>query len=178
MVPFEAPPTFFGDAMSDPDFDKTLATLMAEFSKSGIAELLIRQGDFEVYLSNVAGQGRKLHRTALRPPDPMAVAAELKTVTAVQAEFATAANPADLPTDARIVVAPNLGTFYRAPKPGAANYVEVGEIITAGDELCLIEVMKLFTAVRADSPGRLHAVLAEDGSMVEAGQPLFAVVDA
>lgn len=169
---------FFGETMPDPDFDKTLATLMAEFSKSGIAELSIRQGDFEVYLSNVAGQGRKPRRTALRPPDLMAVAAKLKAVTAVQAESAAAANPADLPTDARIVVAPNLGTFYRAPKPGATNYAEVGDIITVGDELCLIEVMKLFTAVRADTPGRLHAVLAEDGSMVEAGQPLFAVVDA
>lgn len=83
---------------------------------------------------------------------------------------------ADLPAGAQIVTAPNLGTFYRAPKPGSAPYVEIGDAVTAGDELCLIEVMKLFTAVRADAAGRLHGVLAEDGSMVEAGQPLFALV--
>ena len=168
----------FGDTMSDPDFDKTIATLMAEFAKSGIAELSVRRGDFEVYLSNVAGQGRKPHQTASRRPVPVAVAARPEAVSAPQAESAAAANPAEFPADARIVVAPNLGTFYRAPKPGAANYVEVGDMIADGNELCLIEVMKLFTAVRADTPGRLHAVLAEDGSMVEAGQPLFAVVDA
>lgn len=74
-----------------------------------------------------------------------------------------------------VVSAPNLGTFYRAPKPGAANYVEIGSRVKAGDELCLIEVMKLFTAVRADVDGVIHSVLVEDGGMVEGGQPLFAL---
>ena len=74
-----------------------------------------------------------------------------------------------------IITAPNLGTFYRAPKPGAAPYVEVGSSFAIGDELCLIEVMKLFTSVRAEQAGRLLAILAEDGAMVEAGQPLFAM---
>jgi acetyl-CoA carboxylase biotin carboxyl carrier protein len=164
--------------MSDPDFDKTVATLIAEFSRSGIAELSIRQGDFEVYLSNVVGQGRRPNRTALRQSSPVAFAERPVAVNALQAESAASANSAELPANARIVVAPNLGTFYRAPKPGAANYVEVGNLIADGDELCLIEVMKLFTAVRADASGRLHAVLADDGSMVEAGKPLFVVVDA
>lgn len=164
--------------MSDPDFDKTIATLMAEFAKSGIAELSVRRGDLEVYLSNVAGQGRKPQRATSGRPVPEAVAAKQEAIGAPQQETAAASHPADLPAGARIVTAPNLGTFYRAPKPGAANYVEVGDMIADGDELCLIEVMKLFTAVRADARGRLHAVLAEDGSMVEAGQPLFALVDA
>jgi acetyl-CoA carboxylase biotin carboxyl carrier protein len=83
-----------------------------------------------------------------------------------------------LPADAFIVTAPNLGTFYRAPKPGAEDYVKVGSQVQAGDEVCLIEVMKLFTAVRSNVSGRIHSVLAEDGSMVEAGQPLFAVMRA
>lgn len=81
-----------------------------------------------------------------------------------------------MPQGAIIVSAPNLGTFYRAPKPGAANYVEVGSKVNAGDELCLIEVMKLFTAVRAEAAGTVHSVLVEDGAMVEGGQPLFALV--
>ncbi|MFD2578913.1 acetyl-CoA carboxylase biotin carboxyl carrier protein [Novosphingobium colocasiae] len=71
---------------------------------------------------------------------------------------------------------PNLGTFYRAPKPGAANYVEVGSKVKAGDELCLIEVMKLFTALTAETSGTIHSVLVDDGEMVEGGQPLFALV--
>jgi acetyl-CoA carboxylase biotin carboxyl carrier protein len=75
-----------------------------------------------------------------------------------------------------VVSAPNLGTFYRAPKPGAAPYVELGSTIAAGDDLCLIEVMKLFTVVMAHISGRVVGIMVDDGVMVEAGQPLFALV--
>ena len=54
----------------------------------------------------------------------------------------------------------------------------MGSAVAEGDEICLIEVMKLFTAVRATKSGKVHSVIAEDGSMVEAGQPLFVLVDA
>jgi acetyl-CoA carboxylase biotin carboxyl carrier protein len=53
--------------------------------------------------------------------------------------------------------------------------VEVGERVEKGAELCLIEVMKLFTTVRSEVTGTIEAVLVEDSAMVEAGQPLFAV---
>ncbi len=71
------------------------------------------------------------------------------------------------------VRAPNLGTFYRAPKPGAAPYVEVGQTITADTEICLIEVMKLFTPVKAGIAGRIARICVEDGRMVEYDAPLF-----
>ncbi|PXA83988.1 acetyl-CoA carboxylase, biotin carboxyl carrier protein, partial [Nostoc sp. 3335mG] len=74
-----------------------------------------------------------------------------------------------------IVRAPYLGTFYRAPKPGEAAYVEIGAEVSAESELCLVEVMKLFTAVRAGASGTIAHILATDGQMVEAGQPLFAI---
>ena len=73
------------------------------------------------------------------------------------------------------ITAPNLGTFYRAPKPGAAPYVEVGQHIGEATEVCLIEVMKLFTPVRAGVSGRIAAACVEDGEMVEFGAPLFLV---
>jgi len=159
--------------MAEPVFSSALQTLMEEFSRSGVRELHVRSGDFELYLSSdpaasrvAVGQGGPARPKEPRPPQ--AVAAE----NPVQAPVAGNA----LPADAIIIRAPNLGTFYRAPKPGAANYVEIGSKISVGDEVCLIEVMKLFTAVRADGAGKVHAILAEDGAMVEAGQPLFAVV--
>lgn len=71
------------------------------------------------------------------------------------------------------VTAPNLGTFYRAPKPGAAPYVEEGQSVEATTELCLLEVMKLFTAVKAGVAGVVRRVCVEDGAMVEFGQALF-----
>jgi acetyl-CoA carboxylase biotin carboxyl carrier protein len=155
-----------------PDLDKLTAALMAEFSQSGIAELALQQGDFEIYLST-SGRARRQSSAPASSAIPSS-SASLAVVTALPS--APLAQTADLPAGARIVNAPNLGTFYRAPKPGAAPYVEIGDTVAEGEELCLIEVMKLFTAVRAEAAGRLHAVLAEDGSMVEAGQPLFALV--
>ena len=89
-----------------------------------------------------------------------------------------AATPQDdaAPTDGMIpITAPNLGTFYRAPKPGTAPYVEVGQTITEATEVCLIEVMKLFTPVRAGISGRIAAACVDDGEMVEFGAPLFLV---
>jgi acetyl-CoA carboxylase biotin carboxyl carrier protein len=71
------------------------------------------------------------------------------------------------------VKAPNLGTFYRAPKPGAASYVELGQSVTADTEICLIEVMKLFTSVRAGMAGIIREICVEDAEMVEYGQTLF-----
>jgi acetyl-CoA carboxylase biotin carboxyl carrier protein len=71
------------------------------------------------------------------------------------------------------VNAPNLGTFYRSPKPGALAFVEVGQQVEAGTEVCLIEVMKLFTSVRAEVTGTIRQIAAADAELVEGGQPLM-----
>lgn len=72
-----------------------------------------------------------------------------------------------------VVNAPNIGTFYRAPKPGSAPFVEIGQPVEEGAELCLIEVMKLFTSVRAPIAGTVRHIAAQDGALVEGGQPLM-----
>ncbi|MCB2050779.1 MAG: acetyl-CoA carboxylase, biotin carboxyl carrier protein [Novosphingobium sp.] len=71
------------------------------------------------------------------------------------------------------VVAPNLGTFYRAPKPGAPPFVEVGQEVAVGTELCLIEVMKLFTSVRSEIAGVVRHIAVADAELVEGGQALI-----
>ena len=73
------------------------------------------------------------------------------------------------------VRAPNLGTFYRSPKPGVPPYVTVGQPVAADTEVCLIEVMKLFTSVLAGVEGAVRKVLVEDSELVEYGQPLFLI---
>lgn len=154
--------------MTDRLIDAKIETLMAEFTRSGVRELHLRHGDFELCLSNDASSSSVWHAAPVtaaprQAPPPAPAAPQISAL-------------ADLPADAVIVSAPNLGTFYRSPKPGASSYVELGSKVAIGDELCLIEVMKLFTAVRAQISGRIHAVLAPDGEMVDAGQPLFAIV--
>jgi acetyl-CoA carboxylase biotin carboxyl carrier protein len=84
-------------------------------------------------------------------------------------------NGSALPEGCVAVPAPLLGSFYRAAKPGAAPYVEVGQRVEVDTEVCLIEVMKLFTTVQAGVAGVVQEVLVKDGDMVEFGQPLFVI---
>lgn len=69
--------------------------------------------------------------------------------------------------------APMVGTFYRRPSPEAPPFVEVGSIVSPGDPLCVIEVMKLFTTISASVGGVVEAILVDDAILVEFDQPLF-----
>jgi len=73
------------------------------------------------------------------------------------------------------IKAPMLGTFYRAPKPGAPSFVEVGQSIAEHDTVCIIEVMKLFNTVNAGTRGRVMKIYPKDGEMVEYNQALFLI---
>lgn len=155
--------------MGSGDFPEKLTLLLQEFERSSLREVHIRRGEIEIYLSRDAvPTGRAAIRSSDTPSAaPPAAAAAAPTVDPIN----------NRPAGSVIITAPNIGTFYRSPKPGAVPYVEVGDTITEGDELCLIEVMKLFTALKSDKSGRIHSILVEDGVMVEGGQPLFVVVE-
>ena len=71
-----------------------------------------------------------------------------------------------------------VGTFDRSPSPEEGPFVEEGTKVSAGDPLCLIEVMKLFTTIEATIDGIVEAVLADDGKLVEFDQPLFVIAAA
>ena len=73
------------------------------------------------------------------------------------------------------VTAPMVGTFYRAPNPEATPFVDVGTVVGVGDPLCLIEVMKLFTTIKAEAAGRIVQIGAENGELVEYGRALFVI---
>lgn len=74
-----------------------------------------------------------------------------------------------------VVAAPMVGTFYRAPSPTEPPFVEVGSVVKAGDPLCIIEVMKLFTTIHAECDGRIAQIGAENATLVEYGQTLFVI---
>lgn len=66
-----------------------------------------------------------------------------------------------------------LGTFYRAPSPDAPPFIQVGTVVSADDTLCIIEVMKLMNTIKAEKAGRVSAIVAENGALVEFGQTLI-----
>ncbi len=73
------------------------------------------------------------------------------------------------------IKSPIVGTFYRAPAPDADSYVQVGDIISVGSVMCIVEAMKLMNEIESDVSGKIIKVLVENGKPVEYNQPLFLI---
>ncbi|MBR0648328.1 acetyl-CoA carboxylase biotin carboxyl carrier protein [Roseomonas terrae] len=133
-------------------------------SRSQVTELELTEGDSTLRLgrSSAAGPARPIAASAATAPAPAAPVAPAAEV---------APQPAS-PEEAA-VRSPSFGVFHRTPAPDAPPFVTVGATVEAGQTLCLIEAMKVFTAIAAPHGGTVEAILAESGEEVEAGQPLF-----
>jgi len=111
---------------------------------------------------------RPLFLPQRRPPEPEAVEAP--------APEAAPAPKAETPKEHLLEAkSPMVGTFYRAPSPGAPAFVEVGQSVSKGQTLCIIEAMKLLNEIESDVSGTVKAILVENGQPVEYGQPLFLI---
>ncbi|HHJ63918.1 MAG TPA: acetyl-CoA carboxylase biotin carboxyl carrier protein [Aquifex aeolicus] len=74
-----------------------------------------------------------------------------------------------------VIKSPLVGTFYRSPSPEAPPFVEVGDIVSPGQVLCIIEALKVMNEIESDVRGRVEKILVENGETVEYGQPLFLI---
>ena len=104
--------------------------------------------------------------------------AEGSSAPAPVAAPAPAAAPAAAPAPAdagKAINAPIVGVFYAAPSPDSEPYVSVGKRVKKGDVVCIIEAMKCMNEIQAEEDGEITAVLANNGELVEYGQPLFAI---
>jgi acetyl-CoA carboxylase biotin carboxyl carrier protein len=150
-----------------------IEAMIEVFNASDWDEMHIEMEGFELFLSNDP-KARLPGPAAPAPAVPAPAPAGLPAAAPGPAAAAAAAPAAGaVPAHWVAVTAPNLGTFYRAPKPGAAPYCEVGSSVTEDSELCLIEVMKLFTTLRSGVAGTVRRIDVPDGAMVEHGQTLF-----
>jgi len=145
---------------------RKLKTLIELVENSGIAELELTEGEEHVRISrasSVAAPVQHVYATAPQAaPAPAAAAAP-------------AAPAAPAVPEGHVVKSPMVGSFYRAPSPGAKAFVDVGQSVNAGDTLCIIEAMKLLNEIEADKAGVIKAILVENGQAVEFGQPLFII---
>jgi acetyl-CoA carboxylase biotin carboxyl carrier protein len=146
-----------------------LESLMDMFEKSDWKELDLRMEGFELYLSKDPSR----RRGGSPPPPRLRGEGGGDGPAPISAPSATSASASAVPAHWIAVKAPNLGTFYRAPKPGAAPYVQIGQVVTPETEVCLIEVMKLFTSVRAGVAGTVRQIAVQDAEMVEHDQVLM-----
>ena len=117
--------------------------------------------------------------TFVAPAAPaVAVAAPAVPAPAAAAPAAVPANPGAEPpasVDLAMIKSPIVGTFYRAPEPGAPNFIEVGDQVRKGQVLCIIEAMKLMNDIESDTDGEVTAAYVENGRPVQFGDRLFAI---
>ena len=146
---------------------RKLKTLIDLVSESGVAELEITEGEDHVRIVN---RPTVSAAPVVQVPAAVTVAAVPQAAPAPAAAPAAASAPAQaaLPT----ITSPMVGTFYRAPSPGAAPFIEVGDTVKKGQVIGIIEAMKLLNEVEADKDGVVQAFAAENGQPVEYGQPL------
>jgi acetyl-CoA carboxylase biotin carboxyl carrier protein len=149
---------------------RKIKKLIELLEESGINEIEIREGEESVRITRTAAGAQHAY---VMPQHFAAVPAAPPAPAASAAEAAAAVAPA-LP-EGHAVVAPMVGTFYRAPSPGAKPFVEVGQSVSVGDTLCIIEAMKMLNQIEADKAGVIKAILVENGQPVEYGQPMFII---
>ena len=140
---------------------KKLIELLEE---SDVAEIEIHEGEESVRISRNSSAA------------PIAYA----PTPAAAAPAATTAEPAAAPAAERepeghIIRSPMVGTFYRAPSPGAKPFVNEGQGVSTGETLCIIEAMKILNQIETDKSGKVLEILVENGQPVEYNQPLFVI---
>lgn len=142
---------------------RKLKTLIDLVSESGVAELEITEGEDRVRIVNRNGAAPvQVHQpVTVAQPMPVPVPAP---------EAAAAPQQTGTP-----LTSPMVGTFYRAPSPGADPFVKVGDTVKKGQVVCIIEAMKLLNEVEADMDGTVKEVCVENGQPVEFGQSLFII---
>lgn len=150
---------------------RKIKTLIELVEQSGISELEVREGEESVRINRHSPQPAPVQYVAAPAPAAAAPAAGAPAAGAPAPAPVAAAKP----DNRHIVRAPMVGTFYRAPSPGAKAFVELGQTVKAGQVLCIIEAMKMLNQIEADKAGVIAEVLVENEKPVEFDQPLFVI---
>ena len=147
---------------------RKLKKLIDLVQESGIGEIEITEGEEKVRITRQSAPGPSVMMAPQM--QPMAYGA----ATGPSAQAAPDAAPPPEPKGHQLK-SPMVGTFYRAPSPGAPSFAEIGQSVTKGQTLCIIEAMKLLNEIESDASGTIKAILVENGQPVEYGQPLFLI---
>jgi len=152
-------------------YDDLLRIVELIKSSEQFSEFRLKVGDIEVEL-------RRRNPAGVPAPRPSSVstAVSVSAPTVVPAAEALRTDTAPTwPEGAHVIRSPMVGTFYRAPEPGAKPFVEVGQIVEPATIVCIVEVMKLMNSVAAGVHGTVQQLLVGDSAPVQAGQPLIVV---
>jgi acetyl-CoA carboxylase biotin carboxyl carrier protein len=153
---------------------KEIQNLIKFVAKSGTSEVKLETDDFKITIKTGSSGTTTVQQLVAAPPiAQLAPAASQLEVT--QPQTITSEAPPLEDSKYITVKSPIIGTFYRRPSPDKPLFVEVGQSISEGDVLCVIEAMKLFNEIESEITGTIVKILVDDSSPVEFDQPLFLV---
>lgn len=154
---------------------KDIQNLIKFVSKAEVSEVKYKTKDFEITIKTpLAGSDAVYAQPAVYHTAPQAVAAPAPVATPAAAPAEKAEATSD---DSKYVTikSPMIGTFYRKPSPDKDVFVNVGDEVSAGKVVCVIEAMKLFNQIESEISGKIVKILVDDATPVEYDQPLFLV---
>jgi len=153
---------------------KLIKNILDMIAESDVNEVSLEEGDFKI---KVKKQGEVQQVTysqpAAAPQAPAQPAAPTQPQQAAQPE-AQQGGSDDQP-DGEVVKSPIVGTFYEAPSPDSDAFVKVGDTVSKGDTICIVEAMKIMNEIEAEFGGTVQKILVDDGTPVEFDQPLFII---
>lgn len=157
---------------------KHIQELIKAVNKSELSELSIKDGDFEITIKQnpfSSTTGQQVVTVQAAQPVAQQVMASMPVQSAPVAEAQAPATESASTANTVTIKSPMIGTFYRSPKPGEPPFINVGDTVSAGQHICIIEAMKLFNEIESEVSGKVVKVLVDEASPVEYDQPLFLV---
>ena len=147
---------------------RKIKKLIELLEDSDVTEFEIREGEETLRISRGAQLVSAPPPAAWAPP-PMGAAPVAGAPAAAAPPEVEEAMPGTL------VESPMVGTFYRSSTPGQKAFIEIGQSVSKGDTLCIIEAMKIMNQIECEVSGTVRAILVEDGQPVEYGEPLVVI---
>ena len=155
---------------------KQIQELVKMVNKSNISELSIEQDKFKITIKQKDNEAPQVITVPAAMAPVQTVAAVAPAAAPVPVAPAAPAAPAAPKADNLVTIkSPMIGTFYRSAGPDKAPFVNVGDEVSSGKVVCIIEAMKLFNEIESEVSGKIVKVLVDDASPVEYDQPLFLV---
>lgn len=150
---------------------KLIKNILDLIAESDVNEVSLEEGDFKI---KVKKQGEVQQVSYAQPAAPQPPA-QPATPAQPQQEAAAGQSSAEDQPDGDTVTSPIVGTFYEAPDPDSDPFVKVGDKVSKGDTLCIVEAMKIMNEIEAEFGGTVEKILVNDGQPVEFEQPLFII---
>jgi len=154
---------------------KEILELIDRVAESGIAGVEIEQGGMKVRIEGKSAHPKVFAYSGEMKPEPSPIPMAALPAPAAEAPKPETRSAQAATQGAHILTSPIVGTFYRSPSPEAPMFVNVGDRVTKGQVLCIIEAMKLMNEIESDVDGVIAEIYPQNGQPVEFGEPLFAI---